>query len=545
MLRPLNPSSALDGPSPVSACCQARAGRVGLGRLAQLLCLCLWVTLAAHPSAWGAGAHRPASVASAQTSTPDKKGPVVIEIGEQLSAGTLSLVRRGIDRAKGAGGTLVLVLDTPGGQVELMWQIAKAIDRARGEQLNVIALVDKHALSAGALVALTCDSIYMTPGSTMGAAMPVASPGGIGPPVALGEKYLSAFRADFRAWAESHGRSGLLAEAMVDPDVEVALVEEDGRQTMVSGIEWEELAQSGRAVKKVATISAKGNLLTLTADEALRQGMADGQARDLNDLLTSKLFADQSSVIFVKDTSAERLAALLSRLAPLLILLGIVCVYMELQTPGLGLFGVLGLVSFGLLLFGRFLTGLAGIEHFVLIGLGFALLIAELFFFTGTIIAGVTGVVCIVVGLVWSQLGPDMPLSSAFDRRLLLRSFNSTVLWSAAGVLVAAATTRLLPLTPLGRFLVLAPADPRATQGAAVALPVPNASQLVGHLGRTLTPMRPVGKVELESHPGQEFEASAIGPALDPGVRVRVVEHSTGRLLVEGAGPEFGAGGPA
>jgi membrane-bound serine protease (ClpP class) len=466
-----------------------------------------------------------------------RNGPVVVEIGEQLSAGTLSLVRRSIERAKASGGTLVLVLDTPGGEIDLMWQIAKAIDAARGAKLNVVALVDKHALSAGALVALSCDSIYMTPGSTMGAAMPIAASGGVALPVAVGDRFLSAFRADFRAWAESHGRSGLLAEAMVDPEVEVALVEQDGRQSLVSGSTWDEMAQSGQPVKKIATISAKGSLLTLTADEAIRHGMADGQARDLEDLLKSKLFADPAAVTFVRATSAESLAAVLSRLAPLLLLLGILCLYLELQTPGVGLFGILCVLSFGLLLWGRYLTGLAGMEHFLLIGLGFVLVIAELFFFTGTLIAGIAGVVCIAVGLIWSQLGPDLPLSSAFDRRLLLRSFNSTVLWSAAGLLGAALATRLLPYTPFGRVLVLAPAAGRPTQGSAVVLPVGSAAQWVGQLGRTLTPMRPVGKIELEAQPGQEFEASAIGPALDPGVRVRVVEHTSGRLLVEALGP--------
>jgi membrane-bound serine protease (ClpP class) len=474
-------------------------------------------------------------------SAPQGGGPVVVEIGEQLSAGSLSLVRRGIARARSSGGTLVLQLDTPGGNVELMWKLARAIDRARSEKLSVVALVDKHALSAGALLALTCDSIYMTPGSTIGAAMPI-QPGGLALPGAVGEKFLSTFRADFRSWAESHSRSGLLAEAMVDPAVEVILIEENGLERLVSGSEWDELAASGAAVTRKATISAKDRLLTLTAEEAVRHGIANGLCRDLPDLIAGKLFMDLAAAGYVRETGAEHLASLLAGAGPLLILLGALFLYLELQTPGFGLFGGLGLLCFALMLFGGYLAGLAGFEHFVLIGLGLALVLVEIFLIPGTLIAGLAGLVCVVLGLIWSQLGPALPLSSALDRHLLLAAFNTTVLWSAGGLLGAALATRLLPHTPLGRRILLAPADSRGTHGAALpdAAPDRGSEALIGALGVTLTPMRPVGKIELLLEPGVEYEGSAVGPALERGVRVRVIERSTGRLMVE-AVPEGGA----
>lgn len=468
---------------------------------------------------------------------PQTGGPVVVEIGTQLSAGTLSLVRRGIARAQAGGGTLVLRLDTPGGEVGLMGKLARALDRARGEELRVVALVDKHALSAGALLALTCDSIYMTPGSTIGAAMPIQSSGGLTLPGAVNEKFLSAFRADFRSWAESHGRSGLLAEAMVDPAVEVVLIEENGLERLVSGEEWDQLSASGAPVTRKATVSAAGSLLTLTAEEAVRHGIADGLCRDLPDLVEGKLFMDLTAAEYVRETGAESLATLLNRTAPLLILLGVLFLYLEVQTPGFGLFGSLALLCFALMLWGGYLAGLAGLEHFALIGLGLALVLVEIFLVPGTLIAGLTGLACVAVGLIWSQLGPSMPLSSALDRHLLLAAFNTTVLWAVGGLLGAALATRLLPHTPIGRRLLLAPTDPRGTHGAALATPgaADRPPPAIGALGRTLTPLRPVGKLELLGEPGVEYEGSAVGPALERGVRVRVIELSTGRLLVEAA----------
>ena len=470
-------------------------------------------------------------------------GPVVMRIGEALNPGTLSLVRRSIDEAEARSTPLVIELDTPGGNVELMWKIARAIDRAKRDGLQVVAFVDNHALSAGALIALACDLIYMSPQGTIGAALPIVS-APMPMPQAVDEKFLSAFRSEFRAWAEAHGRSGALAEGMVDPKVEVLLIEQDGLERVVTGKEWDDLRAGEQPVRRISTIADSETLVALSANEAQRYRLIDGIAESLEQLVVVKLSMPAASPVRMEATGAEQLAAFLASIAPILMLAGVVFLWMELQAPGIGVPAILAGACFAALLFGRYLTGLAGIEHFVMIGLGLVLLAVELFVVPGTLVAGITGGVLVLLGLVWSQLGPDLPLSYSFDRKLLIQAAYRTVLWMFLGLVASLGLSRLLPHTPLGRILIAQAKDEAETFGTGVGDVAGERATAarVGATGRALTALRPVGKVELEAAPGQEFEALIDGDALEPGARVRVIELRTGRLVVE---PAPGSGGAA
>ena len=100
---------------------------------------------------------------------PQARGVIVVKFDDQLNYGGLSLLRRAIGQAQLEGTDLVVVLDTPGGEVGLMYQIGEALRRARDEGVQTVAFVDRRALSAGVLVAMSCDLIYMAPGSVIGA----------------------------------------------------------------------------------------------------------------------------------------------------------------------------------------------------------------------------------------------------------------------------------------------------------------------------------------------------------------------------------------
>ncbi len=159
---------------------------------------------------------RPGTLSAAQ-----EAGVVRVPISGVIELGVAPFVARALDEAaeQGAAG-VILDLDTPGGRVDAAWKI---IDDVRDAEVPVYAFVNRRALSAGAMIALAADEIYMRPGSTMGAATPVTGEG-----EKASEKMVSAMRSEFRALAEAHGFDPAIAEAMVDESVEVPGVVDEG-----------------------------------------------------------------------------------------------------------------------------------------------------------------------------------------------------------------------------------------------------------------------------------------------------------------------------
>ena len=469
-------------------------------------------------------------------------GATWVELKGELDPGMQSLLRRAIDGAKERGDLLVIEFDTPGGRLDRMTQIARSIDRARSEGVVVVGWVSGHALSAGALIAMVSDQLYMRTSATLGAAAVIrASPTGVegltpeDPIVA--EKTLSAYRAEWRAWAEQRGRPGALAAAMVDPELEVLLVDVDGERRYVTAEEWDDLRERGVDVVKLETVVTRGMLLTTTGPEAVRHGLANGLAESPAELL-AKIGVDGESRYAVERTRSERWAAFFSSIAFALIGLGILFAYMELQQPGIGLPGALAAVCFGLLLFGRYLTGLADVPHFVLIGLGVVLVGVEIFVTTGTLVAGITGALMVFAGLVWSGLGPGMPFDSALERAVLLDGARNTVIWLSLGLIGGLILSRLTLRVPfLRRWLVVegtaVATDSAFGSGVGELVGAEVAAARAGALGRAITALRPVGLVELDSVPGRRLEAQVDGDLLEEGQRIRVVEQRTGRLVVE------------
>jgi membrane-bound serine protease (ClpP class) len=184
------------------------------------------------------------------------------------------------------------------------------------------------------------------------------------------------------------------------------------------------------------------------------------------------------------------------------------------------------------LLFGaRYLVGLADIPHIVAAFVGLGLIAAELFVAPGTIWLGLAGFACLLVAIVFGQLGPGFDFSNALDREALREVVDELVLGLAGAIVIAWLVSRWLPETPFLRRLVLAP---KAAARPGEAVPDSHGAIAIGALGKALTDLRPVGKVVLDSEPAVEYEARAEGLALERGARVRVVELGAGRLVVAG-----------
>jgi membrane-bound serine protease (ClpP class) len=406
-----------------------------------------------------------------------------------IDLGLAPFIRRVLDEAAATGAAaVVLEINTFGGRVDAAVLIRDDLLRAK---VKTIAWVNKRAISAGALISLAAETIAMADGGTIGAATPVqvGAPGAPAEPVA--EKTVSYMRKEFRATAESRKRPALVAEAMVDPDVEIA------------------------------GLIGKGKLLTLTTDEALQQKVADFRADDLPAVLERAGLA-AAEVRRARPTWAEAVVRFLTHpvLSSLLMTLGILGIVVELRTPGFGLPGALGIASLALFFWGHWLVNLAGWEEVLLVALGVVLLALEMFVLPGFGIAGVLGITALVAGLGLSLVG------AGATWRTLGAAAGRVALSLALALVGAVVLVRFLPRLPVGRALVLG-ARMDADQGF-VSAPATDAGW-VGRQGVAASPLRPAGIADLE---GQRVDVVSDGEFIDTGTPVRVARVDGNRVVV-------------
>jgi membrane-bound serine protease (ClpP class) len=461
-----------------------------------------------------------------------------VRVDGLIDTGVAALLNRAIDRARADGAeTLVIELDTPGGELDALWGVQKQLLAAEDGGLKLACWVHLHAASAGALVALCCSSIYMHEAGTIGSAHPVEDgPNGLESlPTEAGarEKVVSFLRSQFASMAESHGRPPSLAKAMVDPDVEVYQVRVDNELRLVDGDEYFVLRDQGTPYELVATIKAKDKILNLTAKQAVEMRLSDGMASSLEEVL-GRLGSRPGDVTSTLESSAsDRAVVWIERLTPLLILAALVLAYLELKLPGFGVPGILSITCFTIVLAGKYMAGLADVPHIVAVAAGLVLLVLEVLVFPGSLWFGITGAVLVAGGLVFASLGPGFTFSDPLLRERLLDTGLEYTAAAVGAVIVALLISRWLPKTPILRRVVLAP-DPASAFAEAViestALPA------IGTVGVALTALRPVGKVAVDARPGVEFEARSLGPLIPAGTRVRVIEVGEGRLVVEPLG---------
>ena len=484
-----------------------------------------------------------ALVLAGMAAVPSSRGPSErggarrLEVRGALDRSVQSHLRRAIEQAEASGAKLVLDIDTPGGDVELMWQMARMIQRASDRGVESIAWVNDQALSAGSLIAMACDLLYMRPTATIGSALPVRigveGLESVSEDEAVREKLLSTYRSEFRSIANSRQRPGLLAEAMVDPAIEVVELVVDGERRLVSAREYDDLRERGQQPQFLRTVLPAGQLLNVSGEEAVALGLSDGLATSLDDL-ANKIGVSSAEITLVQRTRSEDLASVLFTWTPLLLILAFVLAYVELKMPGFGIAGILSAVCFAVVLLGRYLTGLADVPHLLLMVVGVALIATELLVMPGTIWLAAIGAVLLMGGIVWSFAGMGTGFAYALDREILLDESLRVMGAAFLAMLATWALSRFLPKTPFFGRLVLDAGDRGAGAGAMPESAGAHARVArVGARGRALTALRPVGKVTLESDRALDFEARSEGAEIAPGSPVVVLEVTpSGRLVV-------------
>jgi membrane-bound serine protease (ClpP class) len=448
-----------------------RGSRIPIGAAAALA----WLGVAASG---GAGAAQPPA-------------PVVYVAPVEgiIDLGLAPFIERVLSEAATAGAAaLILEINTFGGRVDAAVLIRDALLRSR---VRTVAFVNKRAISAGALISLATETIVMAEGGTIGAATPVqlGQPGGPAQPVA--EKTVSYMRKEFRATAESRKRPPLVAEAMVDADVEIPGVID------------------------------KGKLLTLTTDEAIKLRVADFRADDLEAVL-ERLELAGAEIRRTSENWAELLVRFLTHpvLGSLLMTIGILGIIVELRTPGFGVPGALGVASLGLFFWGHWLVRLAGWEELLLVAIGLTLLALEMFVIPGFGIAGVLGIAALLGGLGLSLVGAGATWAT------MALAGGRVALALALAIGAALALLPLLPRLPLGRRLVLE-TEMAAREG--FTSPPESDRRWLEKRGVVTSPLRPAGIADID---GERLDVVSEGEFIDAGESIEVVRVSGNRIVV-------------
>ena len=415
---------------------------------------------------------------------------VVIAIDRTVELGLAAFVRRAIETNPDAV-AIVIEVNTLGGRVDAAIQIRDALLEAKP---RTVAFIHPRAISAGALISLACDNIIMTEGATIGAATPIqAAPGGKAE--AVGEKMVSYMRAEMRATAEANGRRGDIAEAMVDADV---------------------------VIKRIVTA---GKLLTLDTDQAIKLGMADAKAADL-DAVMQTLTLDSPEITTAELNWGEEIARWLTEptVSGLLLSVGMLGLMVAFYTRSVGGFTLVGFIALALFFGGHAVVHLVGWEEALLFLTGVVLVVVEVFFVPGLGVPGVLGLVFVIASLVLALIG--IPIDVSFQTGVLADAMTRVLLSLLGAFVLALVFIRLLSKTAMGRSLVLADAETGF-------LSAPSASDLIGQTGEALTDLRPAGKVVID---GERHEATSEREFIARGSRVRVIGKDGPALVVRPEG---------
>jgi membrane-bound serine protease (ClpP class) len=496
---------------------------------------------------WAGGLLPAGPAVAAQTAAQEAQTAWIIPIRGDIEPSLVSYVRRETRRALNAGASFIIFeIDTFGGRVDSALQITSfimSIQGTGGSRTRTVAWVSNSAQSmgvswsAGALIAFSCSAIYMAAGTSIGAAAPVTvGPGGAAE--GAGEKAVAAVRSQMAALAERNGHPVGIALAMVDYDVELWEAAAEGRTMALTLAELERLEREGAEVKREGVISAPGKLLSLTSGDAYRYGLCAGLA-DTREALLASLGAEPAAEESAPGFSDTALSILTSApVQAILIILGLVMIFLEINTPGFGIFGLAAILAFAAVFGSGFLLGRVGSLELILFLAGVGLLAAEIFILPGFGVVGISGIIIIGLSLVLSMQDFLIP-NNDWEWRLLGR--NAVVV--CAGILAAITAIALIALMgPKIRIFdrltlhssitgTAGGPDPDAarTNPADPGSLGDDYANLVGKTGRAASTLRPSGKAEIA---GQTYTVETDGVFIESGAGVTVIRVQGNRVVV-------------
>lgn len=412
-------------------------------------------------------------------------------IHEDIMPGTVRLVDRALEAAAAMDADfIVLDLDSYGGLLDAGDSVHVKLLRC---PIPVLCYISNNAASAGALIAISCDSIYMSPYAKIGAASVVDQSG-----APVDEKYQAYMRGIMRSTAEANGRNPEIAEAMV---------------------------QGGGAVPGVID---SGQILTFTTSEAMQNGYCEGQVNSIQDLLTqagiSNYAITEHGLSALDKTMNFLLNPILRGLCITFIFLGL---YFELQTPGIGFALLISIVAALLYFAPLYVEGLAANWEVLVFVAGLVLIALEIFVIPGFGVAGVTGILLTFMGLVLSMVG-----NTGFN-------FDLSGMGSVTEAILVVLSSFVISLAVMfaffgkfmrsGMFRKLTLETSEHTQEGYNTTIFSEPNALIGKIGIAMTDLRPAGKIEIA---GEWYDGQSEAEYLTKGTQVKVIDVKNNYLIV-------------
>ncbi|ARD49552.1 hypothetical protein SporoP37_16355 [Sporosarcina sp. P37] len=399
-----------------------------------------------------------------------------VPLHKEVEKGLHAFLQRSFKEAEAEGAeTIILDIDTPGGFVDAADQIAKLM---KSTDAHIVAFINDRALSAGAFLALYADEIYMTPNGSIGAAQVIDGSGN-----AAETKANSYWLAQMKNAALHSKRNPDIALAMADPEMDMPELR-----------------------------AKKGELLTLTADEAEKVEYSEGTVATFDELL-QKLGLKDATVISTAETFSEKAARFITNpiVVPILLSVASLGLIVELYSPGFGVPGSMGLTALFLFFYGHTVAGLAGYETLILFLLGVGLIIAEFFIAGG--IAGIFGILAIIGSIL---------LAGANLAYMAISVLIAIAVASIGMVVIMKFFGKKLHL--LNKIILM---DTMDTESGYVSNK--NRTELLQKVATTLTPLYPSGVAELD---GERIDVVSEGRYIESGKEVVIVAVEGFRIVV-------------
>jgi len=429
---------------------------------------------------------------NAQPPSASKKLVYVFKISDEIAKPVWYKTRKALNEASAMKADIILIhMNTYGGLLDMADSIRTAI---LNNKIPVWVFIDNNAASAGALISIACDSIYMRQGANIGAATVVNQTG-----EQLPDKYQSYMRALMRSTAQANGRNPDIAQAMVDPRIHVEGVNDSGQ------------------------------VVTFTAQEALKHGYCNAMAENIPEVL-KKAGIVNYTIHEQQLTATDKMIGFLIKpaVAGILIMIIIAGIYFEFQSPGIGFPLVMAIIAALLYFAPHYLQGLAANWEILVFVAGVLLLAVEIFVIPGFGVAGILGIFMMVMGLtlamidnLYFEFSPSATVKLAEAFFIVVIAFFSSVTGSIY------ITRKLFTGKTFFGDLALVTTQQK-DEGFTSA--DSTYTDITGKTGIAQTMLRPAGKVMID---GILYDATALTGYIDKGEPIEVVKYETAQLFVK------------
>lgn len=472
---------------------------------------------------------------------PGEHKAVIIICDEMIDDGLYESIKRRTDEALAQGATYIIYeIDTFGGGLHSAISIWDYFMHTVAPKAHTVAYVPTKAISAGALMSVACNDIIMKKSTLIGDCAPIIMGGTL--EGVEREKAESPTRSYFTSAAEANGYPVALCKAMVTMNLKVYQVTnlETSKDEYFEEDEFpKDFYKYDMENKKLLV---KGDqLLTWHAEKALEHGLTRAVVANREEAFAFLEKRDNITIArpveVVRTNWSEELVRWLTRpsVAGFLTLIGLLGIYMEMKSPGIGLPGLVGIIAFVILFGSKFLIGMANWWEIMLVVVGLALIAVEIFVIPGFGVAGISGILCTLFGLFAMMVGnaPDkLPIPQTdFDMDLLVKNLIGFSVGFAGFLVAAFFLTKYMETIPLvNRLIVKAPPnDP----GTPTIIPEPAEKSVlpvrIGQTGVAVTQLRPSGRVKIG---GRKFDVVSKGTLIDADARVKVLEIEGNHIVV-------------